>query len=68
MSATEDESCIFCVEQEATRLVSLCVELGLEPQNREDVLNLIKISGFCSRYRDQAMLENVIDAVLEQLQ
>lgn len=45
----------------------MCLDLGLELKTREDVLNLIIVSGYYSLYRDPAFVENVIDAVLEQM-
>ena len=67
VSTTEKETCILCVQLEAAKLISLCVELGLELKNDEDVLNFIRVNGLCSLYRDRNMLENVINTVLELL-
>jgi len=67
VSTTSEDTCLLCVQQEAAKLISICVELGLELKTREDVLNLMIISGYCSLYRDNAFVENVIDAVLEQM-
>lgn len=67
MSTTSEETCLLCVQQEAAKLISICIDLGLELKTREDVLNLMIVSGYYSLYRDSAFVENVIDAVLEQL-
>jgi hypothetical protein len=67
VSTTSEETCLLCVQQEAAKLISICIDLGLELKTREDVLNLMIVSGYYSLYRDSAFVENVIDAVLEQL-
>jgi hypothetical protein len=66
MSTTSDETCLFCVQQEAARLQSLCLDLGLELKTREDVMNLIILSGYSSFYKDPAFVEEVITTFLEQ--
>lgn len=60
-----DETCFLCVEQEVAKLISLCVELNLELKTREDVRNLIHISGYSYLYNDPLFVERVIDAFLE---
>jgi len=67
VSTTSEATCLLCVQQEAAKLISMCLDLGLELKTREDVLNLIIVSGYYSLYRDPAFVENVIDAVLEQM-
>jgi hypothetical protein len=66
MSTTSEETCLFCVQQEAARLLSLCLDLGLELKTREDVMNLIILSGYSNFYKNPAFVEEVIDAFLEQ--
>ena len=65
MSTIIEETCLLCVQQEVAKLISICLELGLELKTREDVWNLIHISEYSSLYKDSAFVENVIDAFLE---
>ncbi len=65
MSSTTDETCLLCVQQEAARLISLCMDLGLDLKTREDVRNLIMVSEYLPLYKDPAFIESVIDIFLE---
>ena len=67
MSSTTDETCLLCVQQEAARLISLCIDLGLYLKTREDVRNLIMVSEYSPLYRDPAFIEGVIDTFLEMV-
>lgn len=53
------------MEIEVAKLISLAIDLGIEPKNREDVWNLIRISDYSSVTEDMMFIENVIDAYLE---
>ncbi|MFW9910563.1 MAG: hypothetical protein ACFFEF_18555 [Candidatus Thorarchaeota archaeon] len=65
MSVISYEPCLLCVEIEVAKLISLAIDLGIEPKNREDVWNLIRISDYSSVTEDMMFIENVIDAYLE---
>ncbi len=65
MSTTTDQTCLFCVQQEAARLISLCIDLGLDLKTREDVRNLIMVSEYSPLYKDPVFIESVIDTFLE---
>ncbi|MFX1483133.1 MAG: hypothetical protein ACFFCP_08085 [Promethearchaeota archaeon] len=67
VSTTDGEICLLCIQQEATRLISICLELGLELKTREDVMNLIRISSQSYLCKDSEFIERVIDAFLEQM-
>ena len=67
MSTASDEICIFCVQQEAARLLSLCLDLNLDLKTREDVKSLVTLSGYSSYYKDAAFVEQVIDELLGQM-
>ena len=64
MMLTTKKICLLCVEQEVAKLLSMCLDLGLELETRRDVYNLIQISGLSSNYPDPQFIENVIDAFL----
>lgn len=66
VSATAEETCLLCVQQEVTRLQSICLDLGLELKTREDVMNLIVLSGHNYLLKDRAFVEDVIETFLEQ--
>jgi hypothetical protein len=66
MSTTSEETCLFCVQHEVARLLSMCLDLNLELKTREDVMNLIHLSGYSSFYKDPAFTEEVITVFLEQ--
>ncbi|MFW9848261.1 MAG: hypothetical protein ACFFF4_03930 [Candidatus Thorarchaeota archaeon] len=59
------DTCLLCVDQEVAKLISLCLELNLELKSREDVRNLIRISGYSYLYNDPVFIERVIDAFLD---
>ncbi len=65
LSTDTEETCIFCIEQEVAKLLSLCFDLGLELTTRQDVRNLILVSEYSPLYRDPAFIESVIDVFLE---
>jgi hypothetical protein len=65
VSTTTEETCLLCVQQEVARLISLCMDLGLELNTREDIRNLILVSEYSSQYKDALFVESVIDAFLE---
>lgn len=65
MSTATDQACLLCVQQEAARLISLCIDLGLDLKTRDDVRNLIMVSEYSSLYKDPAFIEGVIDTFLE---
>ncbi len=65
LSTEAEEACIFCVEQEVAKLLSLCLDLGLELTTRADVRNLIMVSEYSPQYKDPAFIESVIDVFLE---
>ena len=64
MSTTRYEPCILCVELEVARLLSLSIDLGIEPKTREDVLNLIRMFDYSSLNEDRNLTESVVDAYL----
>jgi hypothetical protein len=66
VSTASEETCLLCVQQEAARLLSMCLDVGLELKTREDVMNLIVLSGHSYLYKDPAFVEEVIDTFLEQ--
>ncbi len=65
MSVASPEPCPLCIQLEVGKLLSLSLELGIEPTTREDVLNLIRINDYSSVDEDPDFIECVIDAFLE---
>lgn len=65
MSASGYEPCELCVQLEVAKLLSLSMDLGIEPKTREDVLNLIRISDYSSLNEDLMFIEDVIDAFMQ---
>ncbi|MFW9977201.1 MAG: hypothetical protein ACFFEJ_03785 [Candidatus Thorarchaeota archaeon] len=65
MSSIGYESCALCVQLEVAKLLSLSMDLGIDPKTREDVLNLIRISDYSSLNEDILFIESVIDAFME---
>jgi hypothetical protein len=57
-------TCLICVQQETTKLISLCIELGLDLRTSEDVKNLILVSGYGPDYKDPEFIERVIELFL----
>ncbi|MFW9849911.1 MAG: hypothetical protein ACFFF4_12300 [Candidatus Thorarchaeota archaeon] len=64
MSTAEYQPCWICVEQEVAKLISLSIDLGIEPKTRDDVRNMIRMCDFSSINEDPIFTENVIDAYL----
>jgi hypothetical protein len=58
------DTCLICVQQETTKLISLCIELGLELHTSEDVKNLILVSSYGPDYKDPEFVERVIELFL----
>lgn len=54
-----------CVEQEAAKLLAICLDLQLDLNTRESVRNLIRINGLASKYPYPGFIELVIDRFLE---
>lgn len=52
------------MEQEVAKLISLSIDLGIEPKTRDDVRNMIRMCDFSSINEDPIFTENVIDAYL----
>ena len=65
MSTISQEPCPLCIQLEVGKLLSLSLELGIEPKTREDVLNLIRINDYSSVDEDPQFIESIIDAFLE---
>ncbi|MHA2424989.1 MAG: hypothetical protein ACXAEF_09395 [Candidatus Thorarchaeota archaeon] len=63
--AVEYIPCKLCVDQEVARLLSLSMDLGIEPQSREDVRNMIRMFDYSSLKEDKTFVENIIDAYLD---
>lgn len=58
------DTCLICVQQETTRLISLCIDLALDLHTREDVRNLILVSCYTPAYKDQKFVEEVIESFM----
>ena len=65
MNSLQEKNCIICIQQEAIKVLSKSIELGLELISREDVRNLILVNDYSSRYSDSEFIENVIDKFFE---
>ena len=65
MNSLQELNCIICIQQEAIKVLSKSIELGLELISREDVRNLILVNDYSSRYSDSEFIENVIDKFFE---
>ncbi len=65
MNSLQEKNCIICIQQEAIKVLSKSIELGLELISREDVRNLILVNDYSSRYSDSEFIENVIDEFFE---
>ncbi len=65
MSVSKYQKCELCVQLEVNKLLSLSLDLGIEPKSREDVLNLIRISDYSSLNEDIMFIEEVIDAFMQ---
>ena len=65
VSVVEYVPCELCIEQEVARLLSLSLDLGIDPQSREDVRNLIRMFDYSSLKEDKSFVENVIDGYLD---
>ncbi len=65
MSVSKYQPCTLCVQLEVNKLLSLSMDLGIEPKTREDVLNLIRISDFSSMNEDLIFIEEVIEAFMQ---
>ncbi|MBD3408241.1 MAG: hypothetical protein GF411_19115 [Candidatus Lokiarchaeota archaeon] len=65
MIQASDHVCVLCVEQEAARILAICLDLNLDLNTREDVKNLIRINGLASKYPYPGFVELVIDRFLE---
>ena len=55
---------MICVQQETTKLISLCIELGLDLHTSQDVRNLILVSCYGPDYKDPEFVERVIELFL----
>ena len=64
MSTASYVPCLICVEMEVAKLLSLSIDLGFEPETREDVLNLIRMSDYSSTNADPNLIQDVVDAFL----
>ena len=64
MVAVEYVPCKLCVEQEVARLLSLSMDLGIDPQTKEDVRNMIRMFDYSSLKEDKEFVEDIIDAYL----
>ncbi len=58
------DTCLICVQQETTKLISLCIDLGLDLHTREDVRNLILVSCYSLDYKDKKFVEKVIESYM----
>jgi len=67
LSTTSEETCLLCVQQEAARLLSICLEMGLDLKTREDVMNLIALSCYSYLCKDPVFVEEVVNAFLAQV-
>ena len=47
------DTCLICVQQETTRLISLCIDLALDLHTREDVRNLFTALENTTEYFDR---------------
>ena len=65
MSSASFESCALCVQLEVAKLLSLSMDLGIEPKTREDVRNLIRLKDYSSLNEDLMFIEEVIDAYMK---
>lgn len=65
LGLAEYKPCWLCVEQEVARLLSVSLDLGIDPKTRDDVRNLIRVNNYSSLNEDIVFIENVIDAYLD---
>ncbi|MHA1908341.1 MAG: hypothetical protein ACW98Y_13665 [Candidatus Thorarchaeota archaeon] len=64
MSVVEYVPCELCIEQEVARLLSLSMDLGIDPQSRDDVRNMIRMFDYSALKEDKTFVEDIIDAYL----
>ncbi|MGY5859422.1 MAG: hypothetical protein RTU63_08625 [Candidatus Thorarchaeota archaeon] len=58
------EICMTCVQTESIKLISMCLDLGLDLRTREDVRNFILVSCYTPDYKNQMFVEAVINAFM----
>jgi hypothetical protein len=64
VSVVEYVPCELCIEQEVARLLSLSMDLGIDPQSRDDVRNMIRMFDYSALKEDKTFVEDIIDAYL----